>query len=86
MFPLAEAIVSEFKDREEEKAHLKQALCWNGYLSWLLDGADMPPPVQPVEEGVEENIQTQQRFRQSQALQRPPQPIPLTCTKPRRDI
>ena len=51
----AETIVSEPKDREEEKAHIKQALCWNCYLSRLLEGTDMPPPDQPVEEGVEEN-------------------------------
>ena len=49
-----EAIVSDPKDREE-KAHIKQALHWNGYPAWLLEGADMPPLDQPAEEGVEEN-------------------------------
>ena len=27
----AEAIVSDPKDLEEEKSHIKHALCWNGY-------------------------------------------------------
>ena len=43
------------KDLEEEKAHIKQALCLNGYPVWLLEGADTPPLDQPAEEGVEEN-------------------------------
>ena len=51
----AKAIVSDSKDQEEEKAHIKQALCWNSYLEWLLEGADLPPPDRPVEEGMEEN-------------------------------
>ena len=50
-----EAIVSNPKDLEEEKAHIKQAKCWNGYPVWLLEGADMPPPDQPADEQVEEN-------------------------------
>ena len=37
-----------------EKTRIKQALRWNGYPAWLLEGADTPPPVQPAEE-VEEN-------------------------------
>ena len=43
------------KDLVEEKTHIKQALHWNGYLAWLLEGADMPPPDQSAEEEVEEN-------------------------------
>ena len=51
----AEAIVSDPKDLEEEKAHIKQSLCWNGYHAWLLEGTEMPPLDQPAYKGVEEN-------------------------------
>ena len=47
--------MSDPKDLEEEKAHIKQALCWNGYPVWLLEGADMPPLDQPTDKAVEEN-------------------------------
>ena len=43
------------KDLVEEKTHIKQALRWNGYPACLLEGADMPPLVQPAGEEVEEN-------------------------------
>ena len=49
----AEAIVSDPKDIVEEKTHIKQALCWNGYPAWLLEGADTSPQDQPAEEEVE---------------------------------
>ena len=82
----AEAIVSDPKDREEEKAHIKQALHWNGYPWWLLEGADIRPLDQPAEERVEENPLTQHWIRQGlELLQRALQSSPLSWTKPRRD-
>ena len=48
-------VVSVLNDREEEKAHIKQALCWTGYQSWLVEGVDMLPPDQPVANEVEED-------------------------------
>ena len=38
------------------KAYIRQALGWNSYTRWLLEGADTPPPDQPVEEAVSENL------------------------------
>ena len=51
----AEAIVSDPKDLVEEKTHIKQALCWNGYPAWLLEGEDSPTLDQSAEEEVKEN-------------------------------
>ena len=51
----AEAIVSDPSDLEDEKAYIKQALCWKGYPAWLLEGADMPPLDQLAEQVMEEN-------------------------------
>ena len=48
----AEAIVSDPKNLVEEKTHINEARCWNGYPAWLLEGADMLPPDQPAEEEV----------------------------------
>ena len=55
----------------------KQALRWNGYSAWLLEGADRPPPVQPAEEEVEEN------FLDPAPLQlRPSNPAKTTVVEP----
>ena len=51
----AEAIVRDPLELVEEKTHIKQALLWNGYPAWLLEGADTPPPAQTAEEEVEVN-------------------------------
>ena len=56
--------MSDPKDREKEKGHIMQALCWNGYPGWLLEGEDMRPLDQPGEVGVEENPRTQHKSRQ----------------------
>ena len=52
----AEAIVSDPTDGEGKKAHIKQALHWNGYPAWLLEGVDMPPLDQPAEVGVDPTL------------------------------